>query len=146
MSASGFKLISDDVQGSATQVYSNINESCACTSPRSFPAANPSVAVGAKIAASDYANLMSNINYLRTDAGLASCGWTQGSAPSSGRKIFATDINDLRACLTQVYTTCSGSCGATGGCSSFNISATAGSTKIMATDIQNLVTGVNSAP
>lgn len=117
----------------------------ACTSPRSFPAANPAVVAGSQVTAAHFLNLMSNINYLRTDAALAACTWTQGSPPT-GRKIYATDINDLRACLAQVYTTCTGACGAAGGCSAFNISAVPGVTKVRASDIQDLVTGVTSAP
>lgn len=117
-----------------------------CTSPRAFPAANPTVTAGVtKVTSAHFINLMNNINYLRTDAGLSACGWTQGAGPTA-RKVYATDINDLRSCLAQVYTTCNGSCGATGGCSTFNVTAIAGSTKIRATDIANLVTGVNAAP
>ncbi|TSK09116.1 MAG: hypothetical protein FPO08_07430 [Geobacter sp.] len=130
------------IYGYAAPAYTAVT---GCSSPRSFPATNPSVSAGTKISATHFVNLMSNINYLRTDAGLAACNWTKGSAPT-GRKIYAADINDLRACLAQVYTTCSGSCGATGGCSSFNITATAGTSKIVATDISNLVTGINAAP
>lgn len=143
----GASIISKTEQGTlygyAASQYGSTTSTC--TSPRTFPVTNPSVATGTKISATHFANLMSNINYLREDAGLGACGWTQGSAPT-GRKIHASDINDLRACLAQVYTTCSGTCGPTGGCSTFNVTATAGTSKILATDIQRLVTGINSAP
>jgi len=135
-----------------------------CTYPQATLLAMRTITAGStKVSASDFTTLMSNVNALRTDAGLATCGWTQGTAPAAGtgRKVLATDINDIRACLAQVYTTCTGSCtsAAPGYCSSFNVAACGVSntpstscpvgtppTKIYATDIQNLITGINNAP
>lgn len=143
------------ISGGAVVKYSQY-----CNSPRLFPATNPSVTPGiSKISGSDFINLMANTNYLREEAHLGACSWHIGgnvgpgsiggsgvSGPRNDYKIYAQDVNDVRACLAEVYTTCDGSCGTAGGCSSWNVTAAAGTTKIMATDINDLVTGINAAP
>lgn len=116
-----------------------------CKTPRSFPATSSVVTVGTKILDSHFVNLMANINYLRQDAFLASCGWTQGTPPSVGRKIMATDINDLRACLAQVYQVCNSQCAGAAAPCTWNVAAGLG-TKIRATDLNDLATGVANAP
>lgn len=109
-----------------------------CSFPRSFPSINPSIVSGSFIRAADYTSLMSNINYLRADAGLVACSFSAG-APAIGGVIRASHLADLRSCILQVYT----ACGRTP--PSWTDAATVGVT-IRALHMQKVVNAVNAAP
>lgn len=115
-----------------------------CTSPR-FPAGwqTPgSFAAGQKIQATDVNSLRTDIDLMRSNAGLSACvGSFYSQSIVQGAKIKAADMTEMRGCVLQVYDTC----GISRPANSVNTSAVPG-TQIKSTEWVELWTAIANAP
>jgi Beta-propeller repeat len=123
-------------------VYLVIKYKQQCSGPFSFSFTDPTLTSGTTLIRAVHVNeLRSDVNQLRSDAGLAAYSFTDPTLTPGTTLIRAVHINDLRTALAAVYTACSSTAP-----TYTDATLTPGSSLIRAIDISQLRTNVQNAP